>query len=435
LENILDEGLAKRIRSILGEFYNTLKSSEELLRFVFITGVSKFAHTSVFSKLNHLNDITLDDDYSCICGITPGEMESFLGGHLDRVLDSLKRDGYAERYPDREALTGDVLEWYDGYSWDGRNTVINPFSLLNFLKKVRFSSFWFGSGSPSFLIRLIRERGPAFDILRKDKYISETQNAVDIGAFEPVPVMFQTGYLTVARTDRRPITGDFPLVPPNHEVRSSLCAHLLGDAFNVEPGPLQRAAERLREALKGIDSAKAEEAFGSLLSSIPHNLHVPLESYYHTVFYFCIGMLGQQAEPEVYVGGGRIDAVLVIPSGGIHVIEMKHVKLPSRERDCIAGVTPAVPIAGEAAEARTPDGGRSGEPAAAKTPPGIRSLLDRGAAEALRQITGKGYHLNYLGRGRKVWKTAIVVCGRIHVRVAFEEAVPDGPEQAATAVT
>ncbi|MDR2611613.1 MAG: ATP-binding protein, partial [Deltaproteobacteria bacterium] len=404
--------------------------SEELLRFVFITGVTKFAHTSVFSKLNHLRDITLHRDYSCICGITPGEMESFLGGHLDRVLDCLKRDGYAERYPDSEALTGDVLAWYDGYSWDGRNTVINPFSLLNFLDNARFSNFWFGSGSPSFLIRLIRERGPAFDILRKTQYISETQNSIDIGDFEPVPVMFQTGYLTVARTERRPIKGGYPLVTPNHEVRSSLSAHLLGDAFSANPGQLQRAAERLWEALRDTDGDKAEEAFGSLLSLIPYNLHVPLESYYHTVFLFCSGMLGKQMEPEVSVGGGRIDAVLDIPGGGIHVIEMKHVKLPRRGKGGAEGETPADPIAGEG---RPPGGGLAAEPAGERTPPEIRALLDRGAAEALRQITGKGYHLNYLGRGRKVWKTALVVCERIHVRVAFEEAGPGGPDPGAAA--
>ena len=139
-----DDETAEANRKVLRGFYGILKSMDPHLRLTFITGVTKFTKTSIFSELNNLLDITLTKEYANICGIAVEDLEGYFG---ERIDDLLSIEGFDSR---ENALSG-ILAWHDGYSWDGKSRVLNPFSLLSFFMQKRFASFWFASGTPKFL--------------------------------------------------------------------------------------------------------------------------------------------------------------------------------------------------------------------------------------------------------------------------------------------
>jgi len=150
IDHIHDVPAAEANRLVIRGFYGVLKSMDPFLRFTFLTGVSKFAKTSVFSELNNLKDITMTRQYANICGIPVEDLDKYFGEHIES-LKTLKE------FQNCGDLRGKILEWYDGYSWDGETRVINPFSLLTFFGQERFGAFWYASGSPKFLIDLIKQ--------------------------------------------------------------------------------------------------------------------------------------------------------------------------------------------------------------------------------------------------------------------------------------
>ena len=188
LDHLLDIETAEANRAVLRSFYGTLKSMDYAIRLVFITGVSKFTKTSIFSELNNLTDITLTDEYASICGIPVEELDEHFHEHIE-ALSSLDRFKHCENMHDA------ILEWYDGYSWDGENRVLNPFGLLTFLRQKRFSSFWYASGSPKFLMDIIRKREEGYVNLHNLEMGEWALDSFDIGSIEVEPLLFQTGYL------------------------------------------------------------------------------------------------------------------------------------------------------------------------------------------------------------------------------------------------
>uniref|UniRef100_UPI000A685B45 AAA family ATPase n=1 Tax=Candidatus Symbiothrix dinenymphae TaxID=467085 RepID=UPI000A685B45 len=144
---------AADIRAFLQEFYVVLKSADDHLKFVFMTGVTKVAKVSIFSALNNLEDITLDDEYASICGYTQEELERDFSEYIDETASLLAMT--------REDLLAKIRKWYDGYSWDGKTSVYNPFSTLPFFKKKTFSNYWFVTGTPTFVINRLKKHGLA----------------------------------------------------------------------------------------------------------------------------------------------------------------------------------------------------------------------------------------------------------------------------------
>jgi hypothetical protein len=406
-KNIQDIELAKKIRDILWSFYGTIKSSMGKLRFTFMTGISKFAPVSIFSNaLEQLVDITMHRRYSTICGVTTEEMDLYFAEHLEDYLRSADQTVIDKPITDLESLKNAILGWYDGYSWDGSQRVLNPFSLLNLLDKKKFAPYWEESGSTSLLTNLLKVHGFPFDILRKDNYITEGINTVDIGKLMPIPLMFQTGYLTIAEIAKRALGSEeelYKLGIPNQEIRSSLFTILLTDFFSANIGELKLLAKDLREAFIRTDPSGAEKAFSAFLLHIPSSLDIPQRKYWHALFLSCLHMLGRPLEIEETAAGEVIDAVLELPDGDIFVIEIRRVKL----RDRVNGPD-------------RPDDSKAKESASR-----YDKFLDRGVKAALKQIEIRNSCEKYTGRGKTVWKTAIVVCDRTRVRVVFEKAGPD----------
>jgi hypothetical protein len=214
---------AIEIRSILKQFYSVIKGSDAFLRFVFITGISKFSRVSIFSDLNNLTDITLLENYSTLLGYTEAELQHYFSPYIEQMAKKL---GVS-----KDHLTQAIRKWYNGYSWDGENFVYNPFSILNLFNASRFENFWFATGTPTFLIKLIKSRHYEVEEFENFPVKSYTFDSYDIENMELAALLFQTGYLTIKKITTRGLikARTYHLSYPNQEVRESFLTHLFGE--------------------------------------------------------------------------------------------------------------------------------------------------------------------------------------------------------------
>jgi hypothetical protein len=220
LDQLARLDVAENNREFLRGFYGILKSMDPNLRFTFITGVTKFARTAIFSGLNNLLDITLSKKYANICGITINDLKAYFDDRL--VYLSTHKDFASIR-----SVHDEILNWYDGYSWDGENRVINPFSLLSFFELERFAEFWYASGSPKFLIELIKKDPSIYASIDNSIVTEFMLDSADLDKLDPESLMFQSGYLTIKNIDFSNIAPTFYLSIPNREVRQAFNLHII----------------------------------------------------------------------------------------------------------------------------------------------------------------------------------------------------------------
>lgn len=291
---------AKKNQIIMKNFYSVLKSSEDYLRFVFITGVSKFSKVSIFSDLNHLTDLTLHANYTTLVGYTQEELEFYFEEHLQAVQDSLNVS--------RDALLAEIKMWYNGYSWDGINRLYNPFGILNFFDQKWFLNFWFTSGMPLFLVKVMKEKGvfnvenSRINIINLDKY--------DIENLELVPLLFQTGYLTVKSVNRQ--TRELLLDYPNNEVRDSMYSFMIDSlARNEHRNDASITNQDLLEAFNAADLDRIKDLINGLLAGLPYDaFDKKSEGLYHGLIHFIFQLLGIYIKSEVHSSKGRADSVV-----------------------------------------------------------------------------------------------------------------------------
>jgi hypothetical protein len=296
----LDIEQAKANRVVLRDFYSVLKSAGNLLELVFITGISKFSRVSIFSHLNNLNDITLSANYGTLTGYTEAELKHYFSDYLELVAKKLSLS--------QEALLDNMRVWYNGYSWDGVNHVFNPFGVLRFLDNQRFQNYWFSTGSPNFLIHQMRkhtrfdvENAPANNLLL-EKY--------DIENLELIPLLFQTGYLTVKSVDV--MTGDMVLDYPNKEVRESMYQFLIDDlAKNAYRTHTGHTIKELNQAFLTNNLPEVKKILNTLLADLPDEAFVnQREGLYHGLIHLIFSYLGMFVNSEVRSSFGRADAVV-----------------------------------------------------------------------------------------------------------------------------
>ena len=242
LDHITDIETAEANRDVLRGFYGILKSMDPYLRLTFITGVTKFTKTSVFSGLNNLSDITLAEEYADICGITKDDLDEYFTEHIESMA-TLKR------FKQYGSLKEEILAWYDGYSWDGETRVINPFSLLSFLSRKKFSSFWYSSGTPKFLLDMIKKRPAGYTDLNNLRMGEWALDTFDIQKMEVEPLLFQTGYLTVKGITPDSVPDEYILEIPNYEVRMAFNLHILAEFTESGATLTQSAFQDIKEAL------------------------------------------------------------------------------------------------------------------------------------------------------------------------------------------
>ena len=379
LDHINNLEQAEANRQALRELYGILKTMDQFLRFTFITGVSKFTKTSIFSGLNNLIDITMTKDFANICGIEVESLDEFFGEHIS---DLSKLDEF-KLYDD---LQGEILTWYDGYSWDGARRVINPFGLLTFFMQKRFGSYWYVSGSPKFLIDLIKKNPDMYTGFGSLVISEHMMDSVEIDRITVAPLLFQTGYLTVKEVLLTSGSHEYLLEIPNLEVREAFNMQIIAGLTENSDALTGAIYRRIRESLKAGDLAGVLDVLKSLFASIPYELQVNKEAYYHSIFYAIMTVLGFNIDAEVSVSRGRIDAVLELDDK-VYVLEFKY-------KDCAFDAEP---------EAK-------------------QKLFAEALEEAAAQIKGRGYADKYKNSGKAVYQAAFAFLGRddIEMKVVGE---------------
>jgi hypothetical protein len=291
------------IRQFLQNFYRVLKGADEHLRFVFMTGITKFAKVSVFSALNNLVDVTFDAEYATLCGYTQAELESCFAPYLEELA--------AAHHCDVPEALAEIRRWYNGFSWDGKNSVYNPFSTLVLLLQKNFTNLWFETGSPTFLINLLKKRNDVRLLLEPTPMKQSELNGFDYNSLDTKILLFQSGYLTVKEIAREKfgVEAVFTLGVPNYEVRQSLMEHLTGSFAEYPVGNTISMRGRMMEQLLDGDAAAFETNLKELFANIPYQLHIKREAYYHSLLLLWLNMLGFHVDAEVSTNKGRIDAV------------------------------------------------------------------------------------------------------------------------------
>jgi hypothetical protein len=408
LSKIAKPDLADEIREVLSNFYGVLKAAEEHRGFTFITGVTKFTKASIFSALNNLKDLTLDANYASICGFTLKEFDTLFEMFGPKILAGFQANGSLPHEASLGDLRARILEWYDGYSWDGETRILNPWSTLHFFSEMGFSDYWLTSGPPSFMDSLVRESRMNFSSMKNVPYLTDSMNAVDIGKFETKAMLFQAGYLTVKKVNKKVEPKEFYLGYPNLEVEAAVARNFFNFNSPFEGTLLKRSQARavLNFLLQG-DTSKFQAAFESILRDINYHLHLPYESFYQTVFQLVLDLAGQIYDSEGSVSDGRYDLHFRASTGDDYVIGLKHV--PAPEDDAAENKKTA----------------RTDKPKAKNPQLVFKRLQDkmsRAAQSAMTQMDSRKYALKFQGGGNTIYKAALVIGGRTSVLFALEKA-------------
>ena len=354
LDNIGDLEKADAVRYVLRSFYTVLKGCDEYLRFVMLTGISKFSKTGVFSAMNNLNDISMDTQYGDIVGYTQRELEENFADWIDNAAQRMDLG--------RVELLKRMKDYYDGFCFDGENSLYNPFSIMQCLKKGRLSNYWYTSGSPSFIVTYMKQH----DIKSPEEYrhievIEDFADAQEIERARPESFLYQSGYLTIERKEEQALILDYP----NREVLDSLSRMYLEHVYHVESyGAL---GSQTWKALKGHDIAKVVEIYNVALAGIPYEDYADQrESWYRSLFLMLLRGAGITANGEAHTNMGRPDVIAQFPEQVI-VLEFKYAKDSSE--------------------------------------------VDNKRAEGERQIKEKNYAMPYEGEGREITTAVIVIDG------------------------
>ena len=309
LDNINNTQVAREIRDALKAFYGVLKEQDANLQFIFMTGVTKFSKVSLFSGLNQLIDITIDEEFSSICGYTDMDLREHFSEYL------------AGSDPE------EVKRWYNGYSWTGPNAVYNPFDILLFIKKrMVYQNYWFETGSPTFLIELFRKNQYFLPDLENIEVFQRTLSSFEIESLNPITLLFQAGYLTIEKTfiEREKLV--YRLKIPNQEVRLALNDYFIEDYTGISSDLKSRQGD-LYNALSTGNLASFEKLIHTLFAGIPwrnftNNDLANFEGYYASVLYAFFASLNAQIIPEDITNRGQADMTILL-GNHIYVMEIK----------------------------------------------------------------------------------------------------------------
>ena len=327
--HVEDAGDAEAFRGALESFYQIIKGAEAQLRFVFLTGVTKFAKVSIFSKLNNLTDISMSEDYATMFGYTQAELEQNFSEYLEAVVQAGTRDNW-NRVMDRGLLLSGLRSWYDGFCFaPGCETVYNPVSIGKFFyNKAKFRNYWFETGTPAFLLKLMTGKQMLLTDMVGASLSDEslaTFNLADLAGERVQPqrvlqLLLQTGYLTLEGEEVQNGMSYYILRFPNGEVRSSFEAGLL-TAYNYETDPYAYVY-KLGRAAKSGETGQLIELLREFFAGLSYDIQVKQEKYYQSIVYTIFRMCGMEMQTEVTTNIGRIDGVLDT-EGHLYIIEFK----------------------------------------------------------------------------------------------------------------
>ncbi len=334
------------LRLIMQNFYSPLKKLDPYLEFTFITGITKFSQLSIFSELNNLDNISMFDQYSAICGISKTELTTVMKPDVEGL-------GRALRMTYEECL--DALQsYYDGYHFsENSEDVFNPFSLVKALNAQKIASYWFGSGTPTFLLKQLDKFNTNLTNLDSQDVVLNSFDLSPEEMTDALPLLYQSGYLTIKKYE--PMFREYTLGIPNKEVRDGLLNSMIPHYVNPRRADNDAFLLGFCKAVYRNDIEVALEHMRTYMATIPYDLENHSEKHYQTIFYLMFSFLNIYIHTEVKSAIGRADAVMHMPDT-IYVFELK---------------------------------------------------VDKSAEEALAQIDEKGYMLPYHADGKRLVKVGI----------------------------
>ena len=341
----------EKMRTALQSFYSPIKKLDPYLRFVFITGITKFSQLSIFSQLNNLNNISMLPQYAAMCGITIKELE-------DNFQEGIGVLAEIYHYSHQQVIDK-LLYHYDGYHFsEDSEGVLNPFSLLSAMNNRKFNNYWFSTGTPTFLVNMMRKFHTDLTEIDGSKAMQEDFDAPTENMHNVLPLFYQSGYLTIK--DYNPRSGMYTLGYPNEEVKVGLMRILIPFYVQSDPVPASNACWDISEALMDGDIDKALAAARSYFASIPYQENTlkdapTTEGHFTAMLYVMFSFLNRYVYSQVRNAKGRLD-ILIKTDTTIYVMELK---------------------------------------------------LDGDLNKALKQINEKDYTIPYQTDGRKVVKVAI----------------------------
>ena len=313
LQAIGNKQLQDDYRNILKAFYGALKSADKYIRFAFLTGVTKFGKVSVFSDLNNLTDISFDRRYSAICGVMEAELHEYFDASVAELADvngMTKDECYDQLKLD-----------YDGYHFDWNTPgIYNPFSLLNTLSSCQFRDYWFETGTPTFLVHQLQKTNYRLDEMTEEKLSADTLNSIDIMDENPLPLLYQSGYLTIKDYDVR--FKNFRLGFPNREVREGFVKYLVP---YYTPKNENKSTFSMERFVDEVENGKAEnfmQRLDAFFANGDYALMGDKELYFHNAMYVFFTLLGFYVDVERHTTDGRMD-MLVQTKDYIYIFELK----------------------------------------------------------------------------------------------------------------
>ncbi len=313
LDVVHEDELLPQLRQVMRNFYSPLKACDPYLRFVFLTGITKFSQMSIFSELNNLKNVSMMPEYAGICGITEEELTEQLADYVEAIAESQGKT--------HEEALQQLKQNYDGYHfcWPSPD-IFNPFSLLNALSDKRVDSYWFASGTPTYLIEMMRKFGVAPSQIGRNRAMASAFDAPTERMTSLTPLLYQSGYTTIK--DYNPISGLYTLDIPNSEIRIGLMESLL-------PNYVQSAANEGLTAIADMYMALLEGDLDGMLRqlqqfllTVPYCDNTNYEGHYQQMLYVIFSLLGRYVDVEVRTATGRVDMVMQA-FGKLYLFELK----------------------------------------------------------------------------------------------------------------
>ena len=313
LQAIGNEELQKEFRNTMKAFYSVLKTMDGCIQFAFLTGVTKFGKVSVFSDLNNLDDISMRNQYIDICGVSEKELHDDLEIELHELAD-IKGVSYHE-------ICDKLREYYDGYHFTHNSIgIYNPFSLLNTFKYKEFGSYWFETGTPTYLVELLKKHHCDLHRMAHEETDEQVLNSMDSESTNPIPVIYQSGYLTIKGYDEE--FGIYRLGFPNREVEEGFIRFLLPYYANVNKVESPFEIQKFVREVRAGDYESFFRRLQSFFSDIPYELARELELHYQNVLYIVCKLVGFYVKAEYHTSEGRVDMVLQTDKF-IYIMEFK----------------------------------------------------------------------------------------------------------------
>ena len=302
LDNITNPDVKEILKCLKG-FYSVLKDRNEQERLLFITGVSKFCHVSLFSDLNNLTDITMNAKYATMLGYTQEEFESNFREQIEAASQKLGMP--------KEELLPEIKAWYDGFRFHaGSESVYNPVSLASFFEHGgEFNNYWFETGTPKFLVELAKNQDFDFESSLDEPVPGIAFSAFEIDNIDPLTLLFQTGYVTIKGIEKKMGETWYHLDFPNREVSSSFNTYLLNRYSGKTQTSVVKFTAELTAALNNGDVKRLRKVMEVFFSGISYEVHHKDESNFQNIFFALFRLLGYYIKAESHTNDGRIDAV------------------------------------------------------------------------------------------------------------------------------